>query len=428
MNPKRRVVITGLGTVTACGQGWKPYWEAALAGKSAVRATTHLNLNGFSFRFAGTIPHFDPKLFIENRKSLKLMSREIQLAVAASRLALEDAKLFGTSYDPTRFGVTLGTGIINNDLDEIGVGFRNSLDEFGQFSITKFGQEGIRTLYPLWFLKYLPNMPACHVSMAHQLRGPSNTITTSSAASAQAIGEAYRVIERGDADMMLAGGTDSKINAMGISRFYLLGLLSQSKAEPEEAYCPFDERHDGIILGEGAGILVLESLESAEKRGATIYAEIIGYGSSSDFNYDPRDSDDFTGKRVAIRRALEDASLEATDIDLIVANGSGIPQEDIQESLAIHSLYASPCERLHVTTLKPITGHLVYGSGSIEAAMTALIMQQKTIPPVANLKTPDPHCPLPFVKEKPLAHEVQYSILNTFGFGGQNAALVFKKC
>lgn len=428
MANKRRVVITGFGVISPCGNGWEPYWEAALHARSLVRSAESLRLNHAPFKYAGMLSGFEPKEFIENRKSIKLMSREIQMAVSASRLALKDAGLTPESYDPTRIGVTLGTGVINNDLDEIGVGFRNGLDENGHFSMTKFGQEGIRSLFPLWFLKYLPNMPACHISVAYQLRGPNNTITTSSAASTQAIGEACRVIERGDADIMLAGGTDSKLNAMGISRFQLLGFLSSREESPEKVYCPFDKKHDGIVLGEGAGILVLESLESAKKRGAHIYAEIAGYGSSSDFNYDPRDPDDFTGKRVAIRRALEDAAIEPADVDVLVANGSGIPQEDIQESLAVHSFYPSTFKKLHVTAVKPVTGNLVYATGSVEAVVAALTTQKGQVPPVTNLKDADPGCSLPFVKDKAKSCEVNVAVLNTFGFGGQNASLVFKKC
>lgn len=426
MSTKRRVVITGFGVLTPCGKGWKAYWDCAVKGRSMIGSADSLQLGNFPFRQAGIILKFDPKEFVENRKSIKLMSREIQFAVAASCLALEDACLTPEIYDPTRVGVILGTGIINNELDEIGVGFRQSVDETGHFSMTKFGQEGLRSLFPLWFLKYLPNMPACHVSIVNQLRGPSNTITTSSAAGTQAIGEAYRVIERGDADIMLAGGTDSKLNVMGISRLQLLGFLSKREDVPEKVYCPFDSKHDGIVIGEGAGILVLESLENAKERNAPVYAEIAGYGSSSDFNYDPRDPDDFTGKRVAIRRALEDASLEPADVDVIVANGSGIPQEDIQESLAIHSLYTHTFNKLLVTAVKPVTGHLIYGAGSIEAVIAALIAKYKQIPPVINLEKPAPDCPLPFVRNKAQAYDVKISVLNTFGFGGQNASLVFR--
>lgn len=426
MSFHRRVVLTGFGVITACGNGWEPYWDAVTNARSAIRDAAGLKIGDFSLAGAGFASQFDPKLFIENRKSLKVMSREIQLAVSASRLALKDAGLTLDNYDPTRIGVTLGTGVINNDLDEVGIGFQNGLDETGRFSMAKFGQDGIRALFPLWFLKYLPNMPACHISIVNQLRGPNNTITTSSAASTQAIGEAYRVIERGDADVMLAGGTDSKLNAMGISRFQLLGFLTKRRGNPEKLYCPFDENHDGIILGEGAGILVLEAFESAKKRGARIYAEIAGYGSSSDFNYDPRDPDDFTGKRVAIRRALEDAACEPADVDLIVANGSGIPQEDIQESLAIHSFYATTFQKVNVTAVKPVSGHLVYGSGAVEAVIAALATNKHLIPPVTNLQKPASECPLPFVRNRAKNCEVNITVLNTFGFGGQNASLVMK--
>jgi len=428
MNSRRRVVITGFGVISPCGTGWEPYWDAAIRGRSVIRSSEPLKFNCASFKYAGMLSEFNPKEFIENRKSIKLMSREIQMAVSASRLAIRDAKLLSEHYDPTRIGVTLGTGIINNDLDEVGVGFKNGLDESGHFSMPKFGQDGVRSLFPLWFLKYLPNMPACHISVANQLRGPNNTITTSSAAATQAIGEAYRVIERGDADIMLAGGTDSKLNAMGVSRFRLLGLLSAREETPEKVYCPFDKKRDGIVLGEGAGILVLESHESARKRGVQIYAEVAGYGSSSDFKYDPRDPDDFTGKRVAIRRALEDAALEPADVDVLVANGSGIPQEDVQESLAVHSFYPDSFKKLHVTAVKPVTGNLNYGTGSVEAVIAALTTKKDHVPPVTNLEQPDPECSLPFVKDRAKSCRVNVTVLNTFGLGGQNASLVFKKC
>ena len=179
MSSKRRVVLTGFGVITPCGNGWEPYWDAVVNARPAICSASYLNLGGFYLGGAGAAAQFDPKEFIENRKSLKVMSREIQLAVSASRLALRDAGLSADNYDPTRIGVTLGTGIINNDLDEVGIGFRNGLDETGHFSMTKFGQDGVRSLFPLWFLKYLPNMPACHISIVNQLRGPNNTITTS---------------------------------------------------------------------------------------------------------------------------------------------------------------------------------------------------------------------------------------------------------
>lgn len=425
---ERRVAITGIGLITPCGKGWQPYWEALLEARSFIRHLTSISLNGFPSKLAGEISNFDAFEFVKQKKSLKVMSREIQLAVAASYFALQDSGLRLEESDRTRFGISLGTGIINNDLDEIGIGIRNAVcREDGKFSMAKFGQEGIRSLYPLWFLKYLPNMPACHISIAHGLRGPSNTVTTSSAAGAQAIGEAFRVIQRGDADRMLAGGTDSKINAMGISRFHLLGLLSLRNHTPEKAYCPFDSRRDGMILGEGAGLILLEEWEHAKKRNARIYGELMGYGASSDFNYDPRSTEDFNGKRVAMIRALVDARIVPNDIDLLVANGSGIPQEDIQEARAIQTVFENSLQNVRVTGVKPITGHLVYGSGGVEMGAAVLALHQGIVPPLANLEMPDPECDLPFIHERPEPAELKYAVFNSFGFGGQNASLVLKK-
>jgi 3-oxoacyl-[acyl-carrier-protein] synthase II len=263
--------------------------------------------------------------------------------------------------------------------------------------------------------------------MAHGLRGPSNTITTSAAAGTQAIGEAFRVIKRGDADLMLAGGTDSRINPMGVSRFNLLGLLSYRNHIPEKAYCPFDMRRDGVILGEGAGLILLEEKEHAVRRGAFIYGEIAGYGASSDFNYDPRSAEDFTGKCVAMTRAMKEARLAPADIDILLANGSGIPQEDIQEACAVQSVFENQIAKLQVTAVKPITGHLVYGSGGVEIAAALMALRQEVIPPLTNLESPDPACELPFVIERPRPYAAGSFLLNSFGFGGQNATLVVKK-
>lgn len=424
---KRKIVITGIGLITPCGEGWAPYWDAALRGRSSIRKFSGFGDEIFPVPFAGEIPGFNPEEYIKPRKSLKVMSREIQMAVVASHLALRDAGLSVGDFDKTRFGVSLGTGIINTDLDEIAAGIRGGFDEQGRFDMKKFGRDGIRSFYPLWFLKYLPNMPACHISIAHNLLGPSNTVTTSSAAGLQAVGEGFHVIERGDAEIMLAGSTDSKLNAMGISRFHLLGLLSHHREDPGRAYCPFDKRRDGIVVGEGAGLILMEEYEHARSRGARIYGEIAGYGSSSDFNFNPSAKEDYAGKRVAMSRALEDARMDSSEVDLIVANGSGIPEEDVQEALALQSVFGSSLDRKLVTGVKPITGHLIYGAGGVEAAAGVLTLHESVVPPLANLENPDPECDLPFVTEKPRPFESRAILVNAFGFGGQNAALVLKK-
>lgn len=422
----RRVAITGLGLMTPCGQGWQPYWKAVVEGRSHINYLSSFSLADYPHKLVGEIRDFNPGEYIKQRKSMKVMSREIQLAVVASHLALQDSAIKLEETDRTRFGISLGTGVINNDLDEIGAGIRSGLDESGEFRMTKFGQSGIRSLFPLWFLKYLPNMPACHISMTHGLQGPNNTITTSSTAGVQAIGEAYKVIQRGDADIMIAGSTDSKINAMGISRFQLLGLLSKHEENPEKAYCPFDKKHDGIVLGEGAGLVVLEDWEHAKKRGAKIYAELTGYGCASDFHHDQSSREDIQGKRGAMVRALADAQLNPNEVDLLMANGSGVPQDDRMEAHAVESVFENSLRDLKVTGVKPITGHLVYGSGGVELGAAALSLYEGVVPKLANLENPAADCDLPFVKKSEHTN-VRRLVLNSFGFGGQNASLVLRK-
>ncbi len=421
---QRRVVISGIGMVTPAGIGLEAYWKAVVSGESVIAPSPEPAAGGIAFPRTGAIRGFQPEAFVAQRKQIKLMSREIQLAVAASHLALQDA---GFKPDPAhtfRYGISLGAGVLNTDIDEMSSGVRASLDASGQFSLKKFGEEGMRALFPLWFLKYLPNMPACHVGIAHGFQGPSNTVTTSSAAAAQAIGEALRVIRRGDADLMLAGGTDSKINPVGISRFQLLGLLSRRDDPADRAYCPFDERHDGLILGEGAGLLVLEEKEHALARGARIYGEILGYGDASDFNCDPREPQDYEGKRLAMKRALEQSAVDPSDVDFIMANGSGIPCEDDQEAMAIGMIFEKNFSRLAVTGVKPITGHSVYASGGIEIAAGLLALRDQVVPPLANFEKPSSHCHLPIVKKAARRVDSDLFLFNSSGFGGQNASLV----
>ena len=424
---KRRVAITGLGVLSSCGQGKDIYWNAVLKGESHVRFMSNLPNQNFPSKLAGELLDFDPLTYIKSRKSLKLMSREIQMAVVVSYLAMQDAAIEIEKIDRGRFGISLGTSIINNELDEVGAGIRAAIDQDGKFDMRKYGQEGIRAMYPLWFLKYLPNMPACHITIAHGLKGPSNTITTSSAAATQAIGEAYQIIRRGDSDLMLAGGTDSKVNAMGISRFHLLGLLSSESTNPEKAYRPFDRRRDGMVLGEGAGLMILEEMDHAKARGARIYGEIVGYGSSSDFNLEPNIYQDYRGKKTAMERALRDASTSPDEIDFILANGSGIPKEDNQEAAAIHSVFENSLSDLYVTGVKPITGHLVYGAGGVEVSAAVMSLAEGVVPHLANFESRDPDCDLPLVTGQPKSLKAKTALINSFGFFGQNASLVVRK-
>ena len=409
---KRRVVITGIGTLTACGIGYEPLWQAALAGRSAIRELSHFSSNGSPIRVGGEIVDFRAEDFVKTKKSLKVMSRDIRLAVAASLLAIQDSGVQLNQMDPTRAGITLGSGLINNDLEELGLGIRQSLNSEGKFELSRFGREGIRALYPLWLLKYLPNMPACHISMILGLKGPNNTLLTSSTGCLQAVGEASRVIERDDADFMLAGASDSKINPLGLSRLHLLGFLSERNHFPAEVYRPFDRRRDGLVVGEGAGIFVLEEREHALRRGARIYGEILGYSAR------PKHQER------TMKCALEEAECDLKEISFVHANGSGIPEEDILEAQSIAQVFSNGSKRVPVTASKSVTGHLVDAVGTAELSLSLLALGRKLLPPIANLEEPDPACDLNFVTQSPQTSKGQAFLLHAFGFGGQSAALV----
>ncbi len=412
MSDKRRVVITGIGSLSACGLGYEPLWEMTLAGQSAIRELPDFSSNGSPVRVGGVIPNFLPEQFVKTRKSLKVMSRDIQLAVAASGLAVADSGIQWETLDRTRAGVVLGSGLINNELEELGAGIKQSLDEAGKFQMKRFGREGIRALYPLWLLKYLPNMPACHISILHGLKGPNNTLTTSSTGCIQAVGEAYRVIQRDDADVMLVGASDSKLNPLGLSRLHLLGLLSERNHIPEKAYRPFDRARDGIVVGEGAGIFVLEEKNHAVKRGARIYGEILGYGAL------------FHSRTRSMQHALKEAGRDLKEISFVHAHGSGVPQEDVSEARSIAEIFSNGSSRVLVTASKSVTGHLIDAVGTTELSLALLSLQRKLLPPVANLEEPDPQCNLNFVTGKPEPIEGGSFLLHGFGFGGQSAALV----
>ncbi len=391
---KNRVVITGLGVLSACGAGWKPFWDACLQGQSALRTVTR-----FPSLFGGEVPDFDPKQYVKNRKNIKLMSRDIQFAVAASKLAFEDAGMDLSTLDLARSGVVIGSCVINNELEELASGYQKAVLPDGSFSMPKFGSEGSPSFFPLWMLKYLPNMPASHVTIEFGLRGYSNTVTFSAASGAQAIGEAARVIERGDAEVMLAGGADSKLNPMGISRFQLFNMLS-----PSRVHHVFSQYADGMVVGEGAGVLVLESLEHAQKRNAKIYAEFCGLGSAPDSNTSPIQHHDGSGKEKAMRRAVQDAGMSFSDLNAVIANGSGMRDHDLLEEAA---LKACLTKGVYVAALKPLIGHTVYAAGGIESAAAAAAVYENRFPSTEK--------------------EISTVMLNSFGFCGQNTALIFRK-
>src|SRR5258708_14357295 len=335
----RRAVFTGIGVLSPIGQDSSSFWHSLDQGKSGIGPIQAFDPSGLPSRIAGEITQFDPRKYLdkEARKSLKVMARTIKLAVAASQLALDDAKVDKSKLDPTRFGVEFGSGLIATELDELGEAAIVSANcQPGSVDLEKWAEKGLETIPPLWMLKYLPNMPACHVSILHNAQGPNNSITESDVASLLAIGEAYRTLIRDQADLFLVGGAESKLNPLSLVRQCLYEPLSKRNEDPEKACRPFDKDRDGIVVGEGAGVLVLEELDHAQKRGARIYAEVVGFGASFD-----RDRSG-SGLARAIRAALKDANLRPESIDHINAHGLARIEADVWEAKGLHEGFG-PC-------------------------------------------------------------------------------------
>lgn len=424
---KRRVVITGLGAVSSLGIGAEPLWKAVTEGRSGIGPIQSFACDGFPVQYGGEIHDFNPRDFVENRKSLKVMSRDIQLACAASSLAFQDGGVDMSKINPERAGICMGAGLLDNEIDEIAACIRNSLDESGNFQMTKFGGEGIRTLFPLWMLKYLPNMPACHISIMYNLQGPSNTITTACAAAMQAVGEAFRIIERDGADLMMAGGAECRMNPFGITRYQIFKTLVNANGKGREAYRPFDRHRSGFIVGEGSGVIILEELSHALARSAKIYAEVAGYGSSADFNYLHHNLTDSTGREIAMEMALREAGLSDKGPDLVHAHGSGIPKDDLLEAKAIREVLGSGASRVPVVATKPFVGHTGFASGGLQMVLSAQMVQNQKIPATLNYEEDDPEIGLSIVKKLTQDTELKTILSNAFGISGQNSSIVIKR-
>lgn len=420
---KRRVVITGLGAITSAGVGVEPLWEAAVAKRPAIGSIQSFPVGEFPVRIAGEIRDFNPQAYIP-RKTLKVMARDIQLAVAASRLAVEHARLNLGSLNPERIGTSLGAGLLSYELEELAPPIAAALDSDASFHLDRFGSEGLGLLFPLWLLKYLPNMPACHVSILLNLQGPSNSITTACASSTQAIGEACRVIERGAADLILAGGAESKVNPIGLSRYQLIHALSQRRGEPTTAYRPFDVNRDGLVVGEGAGMMVLEELEHARRRGATIYAEITGYGSAPSLGRSPYEPDQGQGSVWAMERALRDAGCAVKDLSYIHAHGLGSVVGDAVEAKAIRRILGS--HEVPVVATKPLIGYTGFAAGALDLILASLSVSHQQLLGTANCDQPDPALPIQ-VHGPTEPASLRTVLLNSYGFGGTTAALVIER-
>lgn len=432
----RRVVVTGVGVISPIGIGAAAFWENLLAGKVGIKKIERFDPTGLPIHIGGEVPAFKIGDFVPKsyRKATKVMARDIELAVVAADDAFKNAKLTSKAYsdqpgiDGQRFGCNIGAGLINADLNELTYALQTARDASGEpkLDLHKWGAEGMTQLTPLWLLKYLPNMLACHVTIIHGLMGPSNTITCADASSHLAIGEAFRTIQRGKADLAICGGAESKVNPMGIVRQSLLHRLTVTHNDsPESAVRPFDEGADGTVLAEGGGLLILEEYEHAKNRGAKIYAELVGFGASQDTHKitDPTPDGYSYGK--AIAKALADANVPPAATDLIVPCGSGIPAHDRAELNGLTTVFGGGLERVPLAPIKAQTGNLAAGNG-VEAVAAVLAVHHGKIPPAVNTRKTIDGRTLN-VSDHTREAKVNIAVTSTYSLGGQNAALVFKK-
>lgn len=417
----RRVVFTGIGVLTPIGSDAATFWAGLQSGTSGIKPIRSFDTAGLTTRFGGEIPTFDAKSYVEKkeRKNLRVMARGIQLAVSAAQLALDDAKVDKAKLDPTRFGVEFGAGLLATELPELGPACQASANgQPGSVDLKKWGEQGLAAIPPLWMLKYLPNMLACHVSILHNAQGPNNTITESDVAPLLALGEAGRILRRNQADFFLVGGADSKMNPLSMVRQCLFGHLSKHNEAPEEACRPFDRRRDGAVLGEGGCVLAVEDLEHARKRGATILGELVGFGSAFDRGMKG------PGLARAIRAALQQANVTPDDIDHINAHGLSSVAGDIWEANGIREVFGD--RKISVWAVKSYVGNLGAGGGLSELAASLLAYKHGMLPRTLNYQEPDPACPVR-VEREPRPLQKPYFLKINLTELGQTVAVVCKR-
>jgi 3-oxoacyl-[acyl-carrier-protein] synthase II len=406
------VVVTGVGLVSPLGIGTAANWEALCAGRSGIGPITKFDASGFSSRIAGEVKGFDPLAFIEKR-DVKKMDVFIQYAIAASQFAVDDARLAFTPAEAPRVGVFIASGI----------GGFSTIEREHRALL----EGGPRRISPFFIPSAIINLAAGQVSIRFGAKGPNSATCTACSASAHAIGDAYQMIRRGDADVMIAGGSEAAITPMGVGGFAAMRALSTRNDVPERASRPFDRDRDGFIIGEGAGVVILEEYGRAVRRDAPIYAELVGYGLSADAYHITAPPEDGDGAVRVMQMAIERAGIRPDQVDYINAHGTSTPHNDRLESLAIKRCFGEHAYRLAVSSTKSMHGHLLGAAGGLEAGITALVLRHQIVPPTINLDTPDPECDLDYVPNAARRLSVTYALSNSFGFGGTNAALLFKR-
>jgi len=404
-------VVTGVGLVSPVGMGTQANWDALCAGTSGIGPITRFDASAFSTRFAGEVKNFDPLQFIE-KKELKKMDIFIQFAIAASQFAIDDARLtIGPELAP-RVGVFIGSGI---------GGFTTIEEQHSAYL-----EGGPRKISPFFIPSAIINLAAGQVSIRFGAQGPNNSSSTACAAGAHSIGEALHLIRRDAADVMIAGGTEAVITPLAVGAFGNMKALSTRNDDPKAASRPFDQERDGFVMAEGAGVLILEELQHALRRGAPIHAEVLGYGSASDAHHITAPCPDGAGAARCMLSALRDAGISADAIDYINAHATSTPAGDAAETAAIKQVFKANAHTLPISATKSMTGHLLGAAGAVESIFTVLAVREKLLPPTINLKTPDPQCDLDYVPNQARSVAIRTAMSNAFGFGGTNASLVFR--
>lgn len=421
---RRRVVVTGMGCITPIGNDVESMWKSLTEGKSGVGNITHFDASNFPTRFAAEVQNFNLADYCPDPARFEFAGRNIRFAIAAAQQAVQDSGVLDSSLNPAEFGVYLGAGEGQQDF----VLFMNLVaraQRDGQLDLEKFARSGVELMNAKAELEQEPNMPSGHLASLFNAQGPNLNCLTACAASSQAIGEATEIIRRGDAEVMLSGGAHSMIHPFGVTGFNLLTALSTHNDNPQKASRPFDKDRDGFVLGEGAGMVILEELSRAKARGAKIYGEVVGYGSSADAYRITDIHPQGRGATSCMKMALRDAEVNTDGLDYINAHGTSTEVNDRVETMAIRQALEENAQRVPVSSIKSMMGHLIAAAGSVEAITCLLTIGRGVIPPTINYETPDPDCDLDYVPNQAREARVRRALSNSFGFGGQNISLVF---
>lgn len=409
---KKRVVITGLGAITPIGIGADEFWKSLLAGKSGIGRITRFDPSDYATQIAGEVKDFDPTKYID-KKEAKRMDRCTQYAIAAAKMALDDSGLDLEKEDLQRIGTMIGTGI-------------GGMDTLHDQYKTLF-EKGPGRISPFFVPMMIANMPSGQTSITFGLQGPCSCVVTACATGTNSIGDAFKIIQRGDADVMVAGGTEAAVSPAAVAGFCAMKAMSTRNDEPEKASRPFDSDRDGFVMGEGSGVVILESLDHALARGAKIYAEMAGYGSNADAFHITAPAPEGAQAAKCMAMAIADAGIQVEAVDYINAHGTSTPLNDKNESLAIKALFGDHAKQLAISSIKSMTGHLLGAAGGIEAVATVLTIANDKIPPTINYENPDPELDLDYVPNHAKEKVVRVALSNSFGFGGHNASILVKK-